>query len=134
MTTDPRLWIIDAANVIGSRPDGWWRDRPAAARRLLTRLAAWTRHLPAGSTILVILEGATKPVAAEDFSPVRTVAAPGSGDDTIVAEATSATEDGIAPITVVTADRGLRTRLTPLGVNIAGPQQLWSQLDQIPDS
>jgi selenocysteine lyase/cysteine desulfurase len=32
--------LVDAANVVGSRPDGWWRDRAGATARLLARLAA----------------------------------------------------------------------------------------------
>ena len=31
-------WLVDASNVIGSRPDGWWRDREGAARRLIAEL------------------------------------------------------------------------------------------------
>ena len=46
MTTGrPQVIVVDAANVIGSRPDGWWRDRPGAARRLLTKLAVLQQHL-----------------------------------------------------------------------------------------
>ncbi len=42
--TDDRtaLIVVDAANVVGSRPDGWWRNRAGAARRLLVQLGAWT--------------------------------------------------------------------------------------------
>ena len=31
--------IVDGANVVGSRPDGWWRDRAGAAVRLHDNLA-----------------------------------------------------------------------------------------------
>ena len=46
--------VVDGANVVGSRPDGWWRDRPGAARRLAGRLVALlttdTRELATPST------------------------------------------------------------------------------------
>ncbi|HYN28856.1 MAG TPA: hypothetical protein VES95_03160, partial [Dermatophilaceae bacterium] len=49
--------VVDGANVVGSRPDGWWKDRAGAARRLLEQCAA--AHLPAGEVVLV-LEGAAR--------------------------------------------------------------------------
>ena len=47
--------VVDGANVVGSRPDGWWRDRPGAARRLAEELDA--AQLPYDAIVLV-LEGA----------------------------------------------------------------------------
>lgn len=101
--------LVDAANVVGSVPDGWWRDRAGAAERLLRRLAA---TLPATLAVgggfrwvrdcTVVLEGAAR--AAPDVPGLRVVRAEGSGDDTIAALADPAT-------LVVTADRGLRARL-----------------------
>ncbi len=41
--------VVDVANVMGSRPDGWWRDRAGAAARLhaeIVRLAASGRAIP----------------------------------------------------------------------------------------
>jgi len=58
-TPDEHVIVVDAANVIGSRPDGWWRDRPGAARRLLLKLATLQQQLP-HTTIVVILEGAAR--------------------------------------------------------------------------
>jgi 8-oxo-dGTP diphosphatase len=63
--------VVDVANVMGSRPDGWWRDRVGAAIRLhaeLVRLAASGRAVPPGETdppdFVMVLEGAAKAAAA----------------------------------------------------------------------
>jgi hypothetical protein len=52
--------VVDAANVVGSRPDGWWRDRPGAAARLVAALAAALRSGALTSPVAVILEGAAR--------------------------------------------------------------------------
>ncbi|GAA1589427.1 hypothetical protein GCM10009804_52080 [Kribbella hippodromi] len=82
-----RVVVVDAANVVGSRPDGWWRDRVGAARRLLSRLVLLQEQL-ADVEIVVVLEGAARRAVAGEDAPevgrVRVVLAEGSGDDTIV--------------------------------------------------
>lgn len=125
------LIVVDAANVIGSRPDGWWRDRAGAARRLLTKLAAHQEQLGDSSPITVILEGAARPAAdAVADGQLRVVLAAGSGDDTIVDVVRAAAEqEPERPITVVTADRALRTRVEALGATTTGPNWLWTRLD-----
>jgi hypothetical protein len=62
--------LVDAANVIGSRPDGWWRDRPGAAARLLSTLAAALRSGALTSPVVVILEGAARAGAPAGEFPV----------------------------------------------------------------
>ena len=114
--------LVDVANVVGSRPDGWWRDRAGAASRLLGRLA----KLP-GTEVVAVVEGQARDVAAPDG--VRLVRAPGSGDDALVETASQLVREG-AELLVVTADRGLRARL-PEGVPVAGPGWLLERLDQI---
>jgi 8-oxo-dGTP diphosphatase len=125
--------LVDAANVVGSRPDGWWRDRAGAAGRLLDELAAvglpgvvadpqsgfrwFTRPV-------VVLEGQAN--QAPDVAGIEVVRAPGSGDDTIV---DVAHRDG--DWTVVTADRGLRARL-PSRARAVGPATLRSWLRDAP--
>ncbi len=126
--------LVDAANVVGSRPDGWWRDRAGAAGRLLTRLGTLPgRTLPApdgGSltcaAVVAVLEGRARDVPAP--AAVRVVRAAGSGDDALVAEATALVADGTA-VLAVTADRGLRARL-PGPVAVAGPGWLLACLDE----
>ncbi|MFG1627726.1 hypothetical protein [Kribbella sp. NPDC049227] len=122
--------VVDAANVVGSRPDGWWRDRPGAARRLLRQLTALQERLD-DTEIVVILEGAARSAIsgpdAPDTADLRIVLAPGSGDDTIVTTTAAITN---AHVTVVTADRGLRDRLAPTGATTTGPRWLLDQLEQ----
>ncbi|MFI6827291.1 hypothetical protein ACIBG5_09345 [Kribbella sp. NPDC050241] len=122
--------VVDAANVVGSRPDGWWRDRPGAARRLLRQLTALQERLE-DTEIVVILEGAARSATsgpdAPDTADLRIVLAPGSGDDTIVTTTAAITD---AHVTVVTADRGLRDRLEPTGATTTGPRWLLDQLEQ----
>jgi hypothetical protein len=109
--------VVDGANVVGSRPDGWWRDRAGAARRLLTELAAAP---PWPGEVVLVLEGAARAGAPEGTAgTVRVVHAAGSGDDTMVELVRAAAPD--RAVTVVTADRGLRERVTALGATIAGP-------------
>ncbi|MBW8794556.1 MAG: NTP pyrophosphohydrolase [Streptomyces sp.] len=113
----PLLVIVDGANVVGSRPDGWWRDRRGAAERLRDRLAE--RGLPGRPTpveLVLVVEGAARGVAS--VPGVRVESAPGSGDDRIVELAAEAPG---RPRLVVTADRELRSRVTELGAEVIGP-------------
>ena len=157
----PLTIIVDGANVVGSRPDGWWRDRAGAALRLRDELAPLVREgittLPAGMDtfaqvggglldgggargargtakmadgqigmrwmpdVVLVVEGAARPAAAHPGdSPVRVVAASGSGDDAIAALAGRVRGRRIA----VTADRELRRRCLAAGANVAGPSWL----------
>lgn len=105
--------IVDGANVVGSVPDGWWRDRRGAAERLRDRLAA----RGGDEEIILVVEGAARGV--ESVPGVRVDAAPGSGDDRIVELAAAhAGRDCV----VVTADRELRARVRAYGARCVGPR------------
>ncbi|AXI79883.1 PIN domain-containing protein [Peterkaempfera bronchialis] len=133
---EPRpLLIVDGANVVGSVPDGWWRDRRGAAERLRDALVAVAADgLPEGSgapewacggplEVLLVVEGAARGVA--EVPGVRVASATGSGDDLVVRlTATERAENGTAPrrCLVVTADRELRARVTTLGAEVTGPR------------
>ncbi len=122
--------LVDAANVVGSRPDGWWRDRAGATTRLLRRLAALPgRQLPGGTVaeVVAVVEGAARDVPAPDG--VRLVRAGGSGDDALAATAADLAAAGRS-VLVVTADRGLRSRL-PEGTAVLGPGRLLDVLDRM---
>jgi hypothetical protein len=118
------LVIVDAANVVGSKPDGWWRDRAGATRLLRDSLAVLPGKglpgLPPPVDVVLVVEGAARTIADED-SPIRVVAAEGSGDDAIVDLVAAA---GDRPTTVVTADRGLRDRVRALGADVVGPRNV----------
>ncbi|MGV9353961.1 NTP pyrophosphohydrolase [Streptomyces misionensis] len=115
------LLIVDGANVVGSVPDGWWRDRRGAAERLRDRLVAYARtgtaELAGPVEVVLVVEGAARGVAS--VPGVRVVAAPGSGDDRIVE---LAAEGAGRTCLVVTADRELRRRVGALGARVAGPR------------
>ena len=118
------LLVVDAANVVGSVPDGWWKDRAGAAIRLRDRLARLTPaglpDLPGPLETVMVVEGKAKDIP--DTEGVRVVRAPGSGDDTIVDLV--ATEGPGRRVVVVTADRELRDRVRSLGAEIRGPSAI----------
>ncbi|WP_234390757.1 NYN domain-containing protein [Nocardia suismassiliense] len=123
-----QLIVVDAANVIGSRPDGWWRDRAGAARRLLEKLSASTLRREQPVEVVVVLEGKAK-AADPSVDGVRVVLADSSGDDAIVDVVAAAVEqNSTRSITVVTADRELRDRVAALGAHTVGPGWLLERI------
>lgn len=129
--TGADVLVVDGANVVGSRPDGWWRDRPGAAARLHRRLVA-TPGL--ADVVVLVLEGRARAGVPEGRAgAVDVVHAAGEGDDRIVAEVATATNDG-KTVTVVTADRGLRGRVVALRASVAGPDALLSRLAEDPSA
>jgi len=136
--------VVDVANVVGSRPDGWWRDRAGAAARLLDELAGLPGSAvpapdaaAAGAVVIAevvaVVEGAASRVSDPAVAGLRLVRAERDGDTAVVETVMSAARSGTpgtpgtpgerAPVLVVTADRGLRQRL-PAGCTIAGPRWL----------
>jgi hypothetical protein len=117
------LLIVDGANVVGSVPDGWWRDRAAAAVRLRDRLTGLAQAglpgLPPPLEVVLVVEGKAR--GLDSVPGVRVVAAPASGDDTIVELVRAATGRSC---TVVTADQGLRARVIGSGARVIGPQSV----------
>ncbi len=120
---DVPLLVVDGANVVGSVPDGWWRDRRGAAQRLRDRLAQLAEPgldvLTGPIEVVLVVEGGARGIAS--VPAVTVVEAPASGDDTIVDVV------GDHPRrrrVVVTADRELRARVTELGAEILGPSSI----------
>ncbi|SFL10642.1 hypothetical protein [Geodermatophilus ruber] len=128
--------LVDAANVVGARPDGWWRDRLGANVRLLARLAALVGRTVPGpdgtpltvDDVVVVVEGAARDVTAPEG--ITVVRAPGSGDDALADQAARLAAEGV-DVLVVTADRGLRARL-PEEVPVVGPGWLLGVLAERP--
>jgi len=117
--------IVDGANVVGARPDGWWKDRAGAARRLHEALLV--ADVPGDEVVLVLEGGAKGGVAAGKDAHVRTVHAPKDGDATILAQARTAAERG-RDVLVVTADRALAANVTGAGARVVGPTWLLERL------
>ncbi len=125
--------VVDAANVVGSRPDGWWRDRVGATARLrdelelLAPVPAASLGLPATHwwpRIVLVTEGKARGVGSLD--DVTVVDAPGSGDDAVAAAVGSAVaERPHDHVIAVTADRELRTRVDAAGGRNLGPSALF---------
>ena len=131
----PATIVVDVANVMGARPDGWWRDRAGAAVRLHGEVAALAASgraiLPDESgesgesgppEFVMVLEGAANAAGpriakAAPEGRVRVVHAPGHGDDTIVA----VVRDLPGRRVVVTADRELRDRCAAAGAEVRSP-------------
>ncbi|MDQ4037329.1 MAG: hypothetical protein M3313_03015 [Actinomycetota bacterium] len=123
--------VLDMANVLGSVPDGWWRDRAGASERLmhgLGRLSGGTVTGPDGqlirlTRIVAVLEGtanlAADPAAGQRDGRLEVARARGSGDDEISDLVAGLTAAG-ADVLVVTADRDLRARL-PAAASTTGP-------------
>ncbi len=134
--------VVDAANVIGSVPDGWWKDRRGAQQRLRDDVARLLhRGVPAGFLGLtqhdfpgidrvfpewiLVAEGTARGVPS--VPGVRLVDAPGLGDDSIVAEVRHLLTAG-SRVTVITADEELRQRVAALGAHRRRPHKLLKQL------
>lgn len=125
--------IVDVANTMGSRPDGWWRDRAGAAGRLREELAPLAQHgLPAVAVdlpghrwyprIVFVVEGQARGLAP--VAGLEVIDAPAAGDDAIVQATREAVAVEGSVVVVVTADRELRDRVRREGASVMGPRQL----------
>ena len=111
--------LIDAANVVGSRPTGWWRDRAGAARAFVDQVRAAVDSGRVAPPVVVVLEGkAREGVQAGVAEGVTVLHAAGSGDDMLIDVASNPSGQ---VITLVTADRELRQRAEALGADVVGP-------------
>ncbi len=145
MAATTAVLVVDAANVVGSRPDGWWRDRAGATERLLHQLEDLARRgvpaellgLPGDRWwphVVLVTEGQARTVTAVEGGRVEVVAAERDGDSRIVAEAAErAHGPGTRAVAVVTADRELGRRVEDTGAHRLGPRLLLDLLDTLTD-
>jgi predicted RNA-binding protein with PIN domain len=130
-TAPADILVVDGANVVGSRPDGWWNDRPAAAARLHAGLLDAPLLAP---RVVLVLEGRARAGVPEGVTgAVEVVHALGEGDDSIVEEAKRAVALG-ETVAVVTADRGLSARVEHLGATLLRPRWLLDRIERPPAS
>lgn len=113
-----RRWLVDGNNVFGSRPDGWWNDRDAAAGRFTQRVAEWCRTHD--DDVVIVFDApvaaATEALGGGNLSIVEAQRRGRDAADDHIVELSDAAD---VPLRVVTSDRGLRRRL-PDGVEIWG--------------
>ena len=120
-------WLVDGMNVIGSRPTGWWRDRPKAMRELVEELKAFAEAT--GEPVTVVLDG--KPFDLEDGQGVTVQFAsrrgPNAADDDIAALVEAAADP--SQLSVVTSDGDLARRVRAAGGNVMGAGEFRRRLD-----
>ena len=124
-------WIVDGMNVIGARPDGWWRDRDGAVRRLAADLAAYS--LETGEGVTAVFDGRPVELPAEVEAEIAVVFASRSGPD--------AADDDIAAIvgssrypeelSVATSDDALAERVRSRGGEVVGAGAFRRLLDEV---
>jgi predicted RNA-binding protein with PIN domain len=120
-------WIVDGMNVIGSRPDGWWRDRGRAMAVLIKRLEQWAAA--EGADVTVVFE---RPLSPPIESSVITIAhapaaAANSADDEIVRLVRADADP--AEIRVATSDRTLSERVQEAGAHVYPAKSLRNLID-----
>jgi predicted RNA-binding protein with PIN domain len=121
--------IVDGMNVIGSRPDGWWRDREAAMRKLVVALERYARARD--DQVAVVFDGPPLPHVPGggrhlevEFSPDSR---PNAADNVIAARV--AADPDPATLTVVTSDAELSRRVREHGASVIGARSFRSRLD-----
>jgi uncharacterized protein YaiI (UPF0178 family) len=109
-------WFVDASNVMGSKPDGWWRDRDGATRRLIAAVEAWAAREHARVTVVL---DAGPPELARAGGDVDVVIAPRRGRDAADDEIARLVA-GTADARVVTSDAALAARVRASGAQVEG--------------
>ncbi len=121
--------IVDGMNVLGSRPDGWWRDRPAAMERLARRLHELASR--EGLEVTVIFDGREHARVAAAGDAIEIGFAPGGRDaaDGEIVRRIAADPDP-ASIVAVTSDRRLRARVKAAGASSVPAGDLLRRLER----
>jgi predicted RNA-binding protein with PIN domain len=117
--------VVDGNNVMGSRPDGWWRDRAGAAKRLVAQIGDWAART--GEDVLVVFDGAEpEGLVAPERVEVRFARrrGPDAADDDIAGFV--AGHEG--PLQVVTSDAELARRVREHGAEVVGARSLLDDL------
>ena len=122
-------WIVDGNNVMGSRPDGWWRDRRGAQRRLVERLEAFSEARD--EPVTVIFDGRPHDAGGGLRVAVRFARRSGrdAADDDVAALVARHPDPG--SLTVVTSDAALAARVRDAGGEVMGAGEFLRALDAL---
>jgi predicted RNA-binding protein with PIN domain len=122
------LWLIDGMNVIGTRPDQWWRDRDAAMRRLVDLLERWAAN--DGEDVIVVFERPPRPPIRSTVIEVAPAPHPkrDAADDEIVRRLKVHPDS--ADVRVVTSDRWLADRASAEGATVEGAESFRARLER----
>jgi predicted RNA-binding protein with PIN domain len=121
--------VVDAMNVIGSRPDGWWRDRDGAIARLVGRVDSWAEGR--GERVTVMLERRPREELGAERVEVAWAAA--GGRDAADREILARLPDWLAAdeVVVVTSDRDLRAKALAAGAEVTPSRRFRAELDSL---
>jgi predicted RNA-binding protein with PIN domain len=121
-------WLVDAMNVIGSRPDGWWKDRHAAMVRLVDQLERWAQE--SGDQVTLVLEGEPRPPITSPAIEIASAPRPtrNAADDEIVRLLESDSDPD--EVIVVTSDKALVERVRELGAAVEPASSFRRRLEE----
>lgn len=122
-------WYVDGMNVIGTRPDGWWRDRDAAMTHLVDLLERWAAA--EGEDVVVVFERPPRPPLRSTVIEIAHAPRPrqDAADDEIVRRLEREPEPAL--VRVVTSDRWLAGRAQALGAAVHGADMFRSMIDAL---
>jgi predicted RNA-binding protein with PIN domain len=123
-------WLIDGMNVIGSRPDGWWKDRDKAMAALVGELELWAEAHD--DDVTVVFERQPRPAIVSELIEVAHASRRGAdaGDDEIVRRLKAA--DDAEQFTVVTSDKRLIGRVRAIGAASESAGEFLRRLSEAP--
>jgi predicted RNA-binding protein with PIN domain len=121
-------WLVDGMNVIGTRPDGWWKDRDAAMLRLVKELEDWAAV--AGEDVTVVFERPPRPPIRSTVIEVAHAPRPraNAADDEIVRRVKADPQP--SAIRVVTSDRLLAAQAWSAGASVEGAESFRIRLEE----
>jgi predicted RNA-binding protein with PIN domain len=122
-----KRWIVDGMNVIGSRPDGWWRDRSGAMRALAAQLDRFQDDI--GEPVAVVYDGRPREIPARVEVRFASRAGRNAADDEI--ERMVAADAAPGEVRVVTSDGDLATRVRAAGAQVEGAGTFRRRLDAV---
>ena len=123
----PTRWIVDGMNVIGSRPDGWWRDRTRAMRALAADLDRFRQAT--GEPVAVVFDGRRREIEAKVDVRFARRSGPNAADDDIAGMVAADAAPG--ELRVVTSDADLADRVRAAGGIVEGAGAFRRRLDAL---